>query len=258
VFVLAAALSLAALGACNLDISTKAEARDTWERHYTLSEHGTLEISNTNGLIRVEPGQGDKIDITADRIVQAPTDQAAKDALAAFEIHETVAPDHVALDSASRSGLNMTINMSRRVDYHVRLPRSASLRLQTTNGNIEVTGPLGGSFRAESTNGNIQAAGLENGGRGSTTNGSISLALAGIGEDGVSCETTNGKIDVTLPAGLNARISARVTNGAIRADGLTMAVSEQSRRRLEATLGAGGPSINLETTNGGIEIHTAR
>jgi DUF4097 and DUF4098 domain-containing protein YvlB len=257
-FVLAAALSLGGLCACNLDISTKAEARDTWERHYTLSQRGTLEISNTNGVIRVEPGEGDKIDVTADRIVRAPTDQAAKEALAAFEIHESIAPDHVALDSSNQPGLNLTINTNRRVDYRVRVPRSANLRLQTTNGNIEVTGPLGGAFRAESTNGNIQAAGLENGGRGSTTNGSVSLALAGIGEDGVSCETTNGRIDVTLPTGLNARISARVTNGAIRATGLTMAVSEQSRRRLEATLGAGGPAINLETTNGAIELHAAK
>jgi hypothetical protein len=30
--------------------------------------------------------------------------------------------------------------------------------------------------------------------------------------------------------------------------------TEQSRRKLEATLGGGGPSIHVETTNGAIQI----
>lgn len=248
------AASLLVLSGCNVDISLKAEARDQWRRHYTLAPGGTLEIRNTNGLIEIEPAEGDAIDITADRVVQAATDQAAKEALAAFEIQETTGPDHVSIDSTPRGGSNLMIKMNRRVEYHVRLPRATNLRLATTNGHIEVRGPLSGTFRAETTNGRIQAAGLENSAKASTTNGEISLQINQIGEDGVSCETTNGKIELLMPPNLNARLSARVTNGGIRAEGLALNVSEKSRRRLEATIGSGGPSINLETTNGGIEV----
>jgi hypothetical protein len=60
-----------------------------------------------------------------------------------------------------------------------------------------------------------------------------------------------------VPADVNARLSARVANGGIRTNGLNVAATEQTRRRLEGTIGSGGPTIDLETTNGGIEI-TAR
>jgi hypothetical protein len=252
---LAAALVAAAatlLSGCNLNISLKAEARDQWTRQYTLAAGGTLDLRNSNGLIQVETVDGDRVDITAERVVQAATDQAAKDALAAFEIQESASSDRIALDASNR-GPNLS-NINRRVDFHVRLPRGSHVRLVTTNGNIEVTGPLTGAFQAETTNGQVEATGLENNARASTTNGSVSLQLDRIGPDGVTCETTNGRIAVGLPPSANARLSARVTNGAIHTEGLSLNVSEQSRRRLEATLGSGGPPIDLETTNGAIEV----
>ncbi len=238
----------------------RAEARDQWQRQYTLAEGGTLEIRNTNGLIHLDPGDGTKVEVTADRIVRAGTDQAAKDALTAFEIQERVSPDHITLDSTSHgSGSSLLSNLSRRVDYHVRIPRGANVRLETTNGDIEEAGPrLTGTFHATTTNGRIRASGLENSAQATTTNGVITLQMSKIGDDGVSCETTNGKIELAVPPGTNARVSARVTNGAIRTEGLSLNVSDQSRRRLDATLGSGGPPIKLETTNGTIELTAAR
>ena len=115
----------------------RAEAKDQWKRHYTVARGGTLEIRNTNGVIKIEPGEGDAIDITADRTVQAGTDQAAKDALAAFEIKETVEPDRVTIDGTNRGGLSLS-GMSRRVEYHVRAPEWISVKLSTTNGDISV------------------------------------------------------------------------------------------------------------------------
>lgn len=247
--------SASLLSACNVELSMKGEARDKWQRHYTLARGGSVEIRNTNGVIQVTPGSGDEVDITAERIVQAPTDQAAKDGLAGFEIHETAGPDRIVIDGTGRGGgLNFTFNLSRRVDYSVRLPEWANLTLSTTNGNITVDGKLMGSFRAEATNGRINASGLENGVSATTTNGAITIDVTRLGEDGVSCETTNGTIDLTVPHTVNARLSVRVTNGAIRPEGLNLAVSEQSRRRLDATLGTGGPTIKLETTNGAVRI----
>jgi hypothetical protein len=250
-----AAVSLFLLAGCGVDISMGAEAKDQWQRHYTLTEGGMLEIRNTNGLIQVEPGEGQDVTVSADRVVKAATDEAAKAALAAFEIQESSSPDHISLDSTRRTGMNLNVNLNRRVDFHVRVPRSTNVRLNTTNGNIEVTGPLSGTFRAETTNGQVHATGLENSAKASTTNGEVSLQIARVGEDGVSCETTNGRIELVVPPNLNARLSARVTNGGIRTEGLTLtSISEQSRRRLEGTFGSGGPSINLETTNGAVEI----
>jgi hypothetical protein len=255
---LAAVASLATLAGCNLELSTRAQARDEWRRQYSLSPGGTLQIRNTNGRIRIQPAEGDVIEVTAERVVQAVSDQAAKEALEAFEIQETVMADRVTLDAAHREGLNLSMNLSRRVNFQVRVPVWANLQLESTNGAIEVAGPrLSGRLQADTTNGSIEAHGLEGGASASTTNGGISLQISKLTADGVSCETTNGGIDVVVPADVNARLSARVANGGIRTNGLNVAATEQTRRRLEGTIGSGGPTIDLETTNGGIEI-TAR
>ena len=243
------------LAACNVQLSTKAEARDQWQRHYTLADGGTLEIRNTNGVIHVDTTDGDSVEVSADRIVQASTDQAAKDGLAGFDIKESVDPKHVVIDSSNRGGMNLMINMSRRVEYHVRAPIGANLTLASTNGDINLAGPrLTGAFRAEATNGRIRASGLENSAHASTTNGTITLDVAAVGDAGISCQTTNGAITLTVPPTLNARLSARVTNGGISQQGLPFVVAEQSRRRLDGTFGTGGPTITLETTNGAIQI----
>ena len=46
-----------------------------------------------------------------------------------------------------------------------------------------------------------------------------------------------------------------VTNGGISTNGLDLAISEHSRRRLEGTTNGGGTPIRLSTTNGGISVN---
>jgi hypothetical protein len=246
------AASLVLLGACGLHISSDVEAKDQWKRSYTLLTGGTVEIRNTNGTIEIQPDDSNKVDVVADRTVSAATDEAAKDGLARFEIQETVSPDHIAIDSSSR-GAGIFFNMSRRVDYHVHVPRWANIKLHATNGNITVTA-LTGTVHIETTNGRIDASALENSTTVQTTNGRITLDFAKLGEDGISCTTTNGVIEVTVPRDTKARLSARLVNGAIHTDGLEVAISEQSRRRLDGSIGGGGPTIRLETTNGTIAL----
>src|SRR4029453_13428454 len=139
-FTAVALAGLMAASACNLRISTDAVAKDQWQRRYTLKEGGTLEIRNTNGLTHIEPTTAGAVDITADRVVRAATDQAAKDALSRFEIQETVAPDRITIDSTNRRA-GIMITLHRHVYFHVRAPRWANLTIDTTNGNVELVGP---------------------------------------------------------------------------------------------------------------------
>jgi Toastrack DUF4097 len=245
-------LPLALLGACNLQFSLDAEAHDQWTRHYTLAQGGSLEIHNTNGRIQISTGDGDAVDVDATRTVKAASDEDAQNALKAFEITETVSPDRILIDSASH-GLSFEINRSKRVDYVVHVPRWAAVTLATTNGTIDATG-LGGPFHATATNGRIKAMALANSATVSTTNGAVTLEFARLGPDDVSCRTTNGAISVTLPRDANARITASVTNGTIRTSNLDLRTTESSRRRLDASLGTGGPLIRLQTTNGLIDV----
>ncbi len=250
-------VGLVGLAGCNVDLSSGAEARDLWQRQYKLPRGGTIELRNTNGVVRFEVTDEEGIVVRAERVVRANTDQAAKEALAAFEIRESVGGDRITIDSTN-SGAGLTFNLQRRVEYHVRVPRWTNLRIETTNGDIEVGGGrVTGTFQAGTTNGGIRAAGLENTATARTTNGTINLEVLKISEDGVSCETTNGAIELAVAPDIHARLSARVTNGAISTEGLTLGISEQSRRRLDGSIGRGGPTIKLETTNGAIEVRAA-
>jgi DUF4097 and DUF4098 domain-containing protein YvlB len=251
----AAAVCLVVASGCGLELSLTAEARDQWKRTYTLAQNGSFEIRNTNGKIDVRVGDNDQIEVTADRIVKAATDEAAKDALKRFEITETVSADHVGLDATSH-GLNFDMHLSRRVDFVVRVPRWAAVKLVSTNGEINAA-DLGGALTIETTNGAIKGTSLSNTVSVDTTNGAVSLDMAKLGDGGVTCSTTNGKIEVLLPHDAKATISARVTNGAIDTSGLDLTKNEDtSRKRLDASMGGGGPNVRLETTNGLIAIRS--
>jgi DUF4097 and DUF4098 domain-containing protein YvlB len=242
--------SLVSLAGCNLQLSTDVEAKDEWTRSFQLTPNGAVTLKNGNGKIEVIGGDGSSVNIVAERIVKAPTEAATKEQLALFEMKEDVAADHVSIDSSTRG---ISINVSRRVNYKVTMPKGASLTLDSSNGDILVTN-VGGTFSAEASNGRIIATGLQSGAKATTTNGVIELTFDRVGDSGITAETTNGTILVAVPKTTNADLSARITNGAILNEGLDLKVSEQSRRRLDGTLGTGGPSIRLEATNGAITV----
>ena len=74
-------------------------------------------------------------------------------------------------------------------------------------------------------------------------------------EAGLTAHTTNGSITVKMAGELNADFRAHTTNGRIRTDfPVTITGTISSRRRLEGTLGKGGPEIDLRTTNGSITL----
>ena len=241
-----------ASAACGIDAWLGAEARDTWKRTYTLAERGSVSLRNSNGRIVVATGDGNVVEVLAEKIVRAHTEENARLVLGRLTIEETIAPDRIALTTA-RTGVGMHFNSTTRVDYTVRVPRGAAVTLKSTNGDIDITG-VGGPLEVRTTNGRIVGTALRSSATVETTNGLVSLDFEAIGESGLTCETTNGAVDVTIPRAAGASVSVRVTNGVIDVDDFEMKVSEKSRRRLEGTLGNGGPPIRLETTNGRVRL----
>jgi hypothetical protein len=244
-------LAAATLGSACGVVDLSAQATDTWTRHYTLKEGGTVEIRNTNGKTEVLAGDGDAVDVSATKVARAMSDERAKDALGDIHIDESVSPDHIGLDT--RTGGGIEISVSRHVDYVVHLPRWANVELGATNGEIKIR-DVGGALRAQTTNGVIDAESLGGRANVSATNGRIALDFARIGDGDITCDTTNGAIRITVPTSAKATVDASVTNGGISMDGLDFAVSDKSRRHLEGTLNGGGSRIKLSATNGAIAV----
>jgi len=247
-----ACLLLALVCGCNLQFGTGIEAHDAWTRSYPAKPGVVLEVRETSGLIQIDAGDGDSIVVNATRTTNAPTEEAAKAMLAEFTIAETVTADQVTLDGTS-SGLSLGFNRSRRVDYHITVPRATAVTIKSTTSEIRVAG-IQGALRVETTNGEITGTALGSSADVRSVNGTITLDLAKLGDAGVRCKLTNGRVVVTVPSDTKATIEASTVNGDIQAEKLSVAVREQSGRRLSGTIGGGGPDIRVDLVNGEVRI----
>ncbi len=108
--------------------------------------------------------------------------------------------------------------------------------LRTVNGNIEIY-EGGGSVHAHTTNGNVH------------------LELAHFADQkGMAAETTNGSVLLAVPQDTQANLEARSLNGNFYSE-LPFSQETASRpREMRGKFGKGGPTIRLNTVNGGIRI----
>src|SRR5438093_2334287 len=97
ILVAAAALATAA---CNVAVGDlTARAADEWTRTYPLSAGGEVQIVNPNGRIEIQGVDGRSVEVRAQRVVQAMTDESARDILSRIRITEDVRPDRVSLQT---------------------------------------------------------------------------------------------------------------------------------------------------------------
>ena len=253
-FALIASLSLVVLtsAACELAVASfKSEAKDEWTRSYPLGAGGTLEIDNTNGAVEVTETSGaTTVDVRAERVAKAASDQAAKDLLGQLEIREDISASRVRLETKRPEGVRWG---GLEVRYFVKVPPGTSVKVDNTNGKIRLT-DLSGAVNAETTNGGVSGTGLAGAVRASTTNGGVDIDVRAVHADGIVLETTNGGVSLALPTDARADISASCTNGGISVDLPIDKDGESTRRSLRGRLNGGGPRISLETVNGGVRI----
>jgi hypothetical protein len=249
-------LLIASSGCDIVTAEFRSEETAEWRKSYPLDASGHLEISNINGKINVEPSNGNTVQVVAIKKAKGPTPEAAKAALERIQIADDASAGRVRIETKVAPGGGGMFNRgSLQVEYRVRVPVGAEVKVETVNGGIEVSG-LKGRVNAETTNGGVQARDIEGTLVATTTNGGLDIDLAQMPEGGVKLECTNGGIRVRLPREAKATISARISNGRISADGLAIeTIGDQSRRRLEGRLNGGGPRLEIEGTNGGITLN---
>jgi DUF4097 and DUF4098 domain-containing protein YvlB len=254
----AVAVALLAIASAGCDIVTadlRSEESTTWQKSYPLDANGRLEIHNVNGRIRVEPSTGNSVEVTATKKARGATPEQAKASLERASIVETVSPGSVKLETKIARTTGFVMNGGNlQVEYTVKVPAGAEVKVATINGGIEVAN-LKGRVTAETTNGGVEARGLTGQLEASTTNGGLDIDMATVPEGGVKLECTNGGISVRLPRDAKATISASISNGGISHGDLPIDITGQNtRRRLEGRLNGGGPRVQIEGTNGGVTL----
>jgi hypothetical protein len=250
--VLAVAL---AVGGCDMSLGHLAgRAADEWSRSYPLTAGGEVRIANTNGRIDIEGVDGSTVEVQAERIAKAATDEGARELLPRIVIREDIRPDRVSIETERLSGI--MIGAAYEVRYHVRAPKNAVIDAANTNGAVLVNG-LAGSVTVHTTNGSVTTKNLTGAVDARTTNGSVNVDVAAVGAERIALRTTNGSVTLNLPDTAKADVSASWTNGGINvSDSVKIDVSERGRRRFEGRMNGGGAPVELRTTNGGIRIRS--
>jgi len=173
------------------------------------------------------------------------------------------------------------------VDVELRVPRATPLALNTDNGAIDVDGVdarveagsangaitmngIGGWAEADTANGEIRLEGIGGYAKARTTNGAITCRGAAgsidletangaieavhAGSEAVRCSTGNGAIRVALAETHGHALSMRTQTGQVRCDAPLDAGARVESSSLEATVRGGGPTIELRSGNGSIEL----
>ena len=241
----------ATLTACDMYMGMAGRATDDWSKTYQLAPGGELHIGNTNGRIDVEGTDGSTVEVRAERLARATTDEAAKELLPRIKINDEVKPDRIAIDTERMNGIMLGAGVE--VRYHVRAPKNVVFDISNSNGVITLKA-LTGRVKAHTTNGGVRGSDMSGPIEATTTNGGVDIDFATVGSDPISLSTTNGGVTIDLPGNAKANVVATTVNGGIAVSGVNLDTTERSRRRVEGKLNGGGTAIDLKTTNGGIRI----
>lgn len=258
--------ALLSLTACDFEDFHDGGNRYTSDFHYSypLAATGRLSVETFNGNVEVTGWDENTIDISGTKYART---QEAADAL---QVNVDHSPNSASVRVVRPSEFRGNIGAK----LIIKVPRTAVLerivssnggirtidgigpaRFRTSNGAIRVTA-LKGALEAQTSNGGITAdlTAADGPVRVDTSNGAIELRLPSKFDDDVRAHTSNGGITVRVPGDMNARLAARTSNGRVTSDVEVRTSGEISRTRLEGVLGAGGPLLDLSTSNGGIRI----
>jgi len=213
-----------------------------------FSDPGRMVIDGgMNGGVHVEGWTRDRVEVRAKVWANARTEERAEEIAYAVEVR---------MDGGrlTADGPDTARRESWGVSWEVMVPASTDLDIETHNGGVAVL-DVRGDIRFEALNGGVSLIGVAGEVVGRTTNGGLHIELDGSNwsGEGLDVETTNGGIKLMVPANYSAELETGTVNGGIDVD-FPVTVQGRIGRRLNATLGEGGPMIRAVTTNGGVRI----
>lgn len=252
--------------AAALVISASASAAtltETVDRTIDVKPGAKVALTNVNGSITISAWDQPRVRVVAKKEVEGDrkdAQEAMKELRVDLQPRDggLVVTTHYPREGEGIAGFFDWITGDRiqaSVIYELTVPRSMSLDIENTNGNIHLS-DITGRLELDTTNGRIEATRCAGTIDASTTNGAIRAELVRVtpGQPN-TLTTTNGRIVLAVPENLAAEVDAGTTNGAIKTD-IPVTTRHAGENRLRGTINGGGALLKLRTTNGGIEIRT--
>jgi hypothetical protein len=227
------------------------EFTEQFHHTYPLAANGYVDISNVNGRVQITGTDANEVKV--DAVKRADSKQKLDDA----RIEVNSSPNEFSLKTHYPDSWFGGYHDPATVEYTVTVPKGVRLRANVVNSPLEVSGIIG-EVRASTVNAEVRASGLANDAEITTVNSRAEADFASLPSSGhVRVHSVNGTAIVVIPASANADVRAHTVNGGIHTD-FNLPI-ERPRygpgSRLEGKIGnGGGPEIELETVNGGIQI----
>ena len=214
--------------------------------------NGQITVTAKNGGIEVVGEDRQDIALEARVVVQESSSQQAESLLKEIKI---LTDGSIRAEGPSSSGSFFGLfGSSWYVNFRLHVPRHLAAELHSENGGIDISN-IDGAISAQTTNGGLSLHDLSGKVRASTVNGGLDVVLTGKqwqGE-GLFAKSTNGGVSVKAPDHYSAHLVAATVNGGISVD-FPVTVRGSIRNHIDTQIGQGGPTIQVETTNGGVSI----
>ena len=230
-------LAYLVLGACGTTLlgavipACAATLRNVNERVFSFAPGGDVVVESTNGRIVVEAWDRPQVRVQITREVRAGDDELARDLMRELQADVSVHPTEIRIESVypkqrKVKGLWDWIGRgvrSTNIHYYLQVPRSTSLDLTTSNGEVRIRSIEGrveasttngdgdvshvrGTLEARTTNGAVRLVRIEGPADAATTNGSVSAQLMSLPSRGaMRLETTNGNVSGNVSATSSCR-----------------------------------------------------
>jgi DUF4097 and DUF4098 domain-containing protein YvlB len=205
---------------------------------------------SVNGGAEIESWDTDSIAVTARIQVNAATSDEANRLAQDIRIEASGAT--VRASGPEPTGRHQNWSVS----FVVLVPRRTDLSISTENGPVSVKN-VNGHMELSTVNGPLYLSGVGGDVHARAENGPLGVRLAGTRWDGtgLDAETMNGPADLRIPTDYNAKIEFGTVNGPMDVGfPLTVTLSGRVRDRISTTLGSGGPSVRVVTTNGPMTV----
>jgi len=214
--------------------------------------NGQITVTGKNGGIEVIGEDRQDIALEARVVVQESSSQQAESLLKEIKIRTD---GSIRAEGPSQSGGFFGLfGNSWYVNFRLHVPRHLAAELHSENGGIDISN-IEGDIDAHTTNGGLSLHDLSGKVRATTVNGGLDVVLDGKqwrGE-GLFARSTNGGVSVKAPDHYSAHFIASTVNGGISVD-FPIKVQGSIRNHVDTQIGQGGPTVQVETTNGGVSI----
>jgi DUF4097 and DUF4098 domain-containing protein YvlB len=210
--------------------------------------NGQITVSGKNGGIEVIGEDRHDIELEARVVAQESSTEQARSLLKEIKI---LTDGSIRAEGPYFSGL---FGNSWYVNFRLHVPRHLAAQLHSENGGIDIS-HIDGEIHAETTNGGLTLHDLGGKVHATTVNGGLNVTLDGNqwrGE-GLFAKSTNGGVTVKAPEHYSAHLVAATVNGGISV-GFPITIQGSIRNHIDTQIGQGGPTIQVETTNGGVSI----